>query len=400
MFGRGLVFAALLLWAGITGSLLLRGSPSASASGTGTASPFVTPEATAENIAASAAINKSWTGLPLRSIGMELQRVDWMETEYVKSVDQIAALGFDTVLFVVDPRQENGTSNRIYMDVRMTPGPEALQKLIRHAKSRGLRVMLMPIVLLDSPKDESEWRGNISPQSWPKWWESYREMANHYAWIAEGTGVDLLIIGSELISTENKTDEWRRVISGVREVYHGRITYSSNWDHYTAVKFWDALDVIGINAYWSLDRGKKDECTLDDIRVAWRDIQADLLPFAAKQHKPIVMVEAGWCSLANAADEPWDYTKKSLSRDTDLQKRLYQGFFETWYGHPQLGGFSMWEWTVEDPDGKGYSPHGKPAEKVLDEYLALPLWKIDPNRVSNFSDNRGDTKGGNRIGSR
>jgi hypothetical protein len=391
MLGRGIILLALLLWGGVTASLLLR--TNSASGGAHAETPFAAPAHTSSE----AVINKDWTGLPFRSIGMELQRVDWMDTEYVKSIDEIAALGFDTVLFVVDPRQENTESNKIYMDLRMTPGPEALQRLIRHAKSRGLRVALMPIVLLDAPRSDAEWRGNIKPQSWSVWWASYREMVTHYGWIAEGTGVDLFIVGSELISTESNTAEWRKVISTVREVYHGRITYSSNWDHYTAIKYWDDLDLIGINAYWSLDRGKKEDCTLGDINTAWRDIQADLLPFAAKQHKPIMMVEAGWCSLANAANEPWDYTQKHLSRDPDLQKRLYEGFLDTWYGHPQLGGFSIWEWMVEDPDEKGYTPKGKPAEKVLREYLGRPIWKIDANRVSNFSDN---SQGGNRVGSR
>ena len=88
--------------------------------------------------------------------------------------------------------------------------------------------------------------------------------------------------------------------------------------------------------------------------------------------------------VSNAATDPWDYTTGDPV-DNDLQKRLYEGFFESWYGDPQLGGFSIWEWspTPDASDEKaleeierGYTPEGKPAEKVLREWLAKPAWAV------------------------
>src|SRR4051794_719238 len=67
-------------------------------------------------------------GLPICSVTMQLQRTDWLD-KYEKSIDEIADLGADTVQFVVDPRQENGKSERIYLDMRMTPTPEQLARL-------------------------------------------------------------------------------------------------------------------------------------------------------------------------------------------------------------------------------------------------------------------------------
>ena len=66
---------------------------------------------------------------------MQLQRTDWID-KYEKSIDEIAAVGADTVQFVVDARQENGKSSRIYLDMRMTPTPEQLARLIKHAKDK------------------------------------------------------------------------------------------------------------------------------------------------------------------------------------------------------------------------------------------------------------------------
>ena len=319
-------------------------------------------------------------GLPYRAIGIQVQRMDWMD-KYKQSIDEIAAVGADTVKFVIDTRQENGSSSRIYLDMRMTPTPDMLADLIKHAKSRNLRVILMPIVLLDKPRG-GEWRGQIKPESWNTWWESYREMLIHFSWIAQGNGVDVLVIGSELVSTEPKTEEWRETIRKVREVFKGKLTYSANWDHYSGIEFWDQLDLIGMNSYWTL--GKDKNASVEEIKTSWTKIKKDVLGFVAKKDKPLMFLEVGWCSMSNAATDPWDYTTGDPV-DYDLQKRLYEGFFQSWYGEPLLGGFSIWEWspTPDASDDKareelsrGYTPEGKPAEKVLREWLAKPAWGV------------------------
>ncbi|GIW75073.1 MAG: hypothetical protein KatS3mg104_0136 [Phycisphaerae bacterium] len=321
-------------------------------------------------------------GLPYRAIGMQIQRIDWMD-RYKQSIDEIAAVGADTVKFVVDARQENGGSSRIYMDIRTTPTPAQLSDLILYAKKKNLRVILMPIVLLDKPRG-NEWRGKIDPEGsfgWDNWWDSYRDMLWHYSWIAQSTGVDILVIGSELVSTESQTDQWLTTIEKVRQWYKGKITYSANWDHYTAVRFWDKLDFVGMNSYWKL--GDDRDVPIERIVENWRKIQSEVLPFVEKTGKPLLLTEVGWCSMANMAHQPWDYTKSEAiaPTDPDLQRKLYEGFFEAWYGNPLLGGLSIWEWTPEpdsqDVEGqkkkkRGYTPEGKPAEQVLKTWFAKP----------------------------
>ncbi len=389
MIGRIIIFLALAVWGVVVGCVLTQD--------TATPAPgLVLAERGGAGQAGAGAVrptrvdgSDSWLAkvpagvrvshLPMRSMTVQIQRTDWME-KYKVCVDEIAALGADTVLFVVDPRQENGSSGRIYLDLRMTPGPDALSDLIRHAKGKGLRVMLMPIVLLDAPRTEgNEWRGTINPPSWDSWFDSYRDMITHFAWIAEGSGVDVLVVGSELVSSEKEKEQWVRTIHQVRGVFHGLITYSSNWDRYHLVPFWDQVDMIGLNSYWRLDNGQKQKATVADIQHDWQKvIMPDLLPFAAKQGKPILFLEAGWCSLQNSAHESWDYTRTELPADPELQARLYEGFLSTWYGHPQLAGFSVWEWQPADAGDqeKGYTPRGKPALEVLKRYWKMGGWAV------------------------
>ena len=372
MLARGLIAAAIVAYLIVLGCVLL-------------------PDATAAKKSAGAGANgnggaavgtRFLDGLPYRGAGMQIQRVDWID-KYKQSIDEIAALGFDTVSLVIDTRMENGQTSLVWLDMRKTPTPEKLAELIQHAKSKKLRVILMPIVLLDKPEG-TEWRGTIKPPVWEDWFDSYREMLLHFAWIAEQNKVDVLSVGSELVSAEKERGEWKKTINAVREVFNGQLTYSANWDHYKSIPFWNELDLIGMNSYWSLDEDPpgsrnhmKEKVTVEKVVENWQYIQEDLLAFQKQMGKPILFLEVGWCSLGNAAHEPWDYTRTDdFEQDKELQRKLYEGFFKAWHDKPGLGGFICWEWTPGDvaEDDKGYTPEDKPAQDVLKEWLAKP-WK-------------------------
>lgn len=320
-----------------------------------------------------ATTESSLEGLPFRGIGVQIQRVDWIP-EYKKVIDKIADTGADTVLLVFDGRQENGKSSKIYLDYRMTPTTDQIGELIDHAKKRDLRVILMPRILLDNPIG-GEWRGTIHPDSWDDWWASYREMMQVFSSIAEVRHADMLVVGSEMVSTEHMVEEWTKTIQLIRSNFKGKLTYSSNWDHYEAVTFWDQLDMVGMNAYWKM--GKDRDVTVEEVEEKWKEIQSDLFPFLRKVHKPMMFLEVGWFSKSNSASEPWDYTLDKPI-DLDLQKKLYEAFFRSWYGKPLLGGFSIWEWPPNSggPEDGGYTPEGKPALDVLKEWLKKGRWEV------------------------
>src|ERR1035437_9374651 len=103
---------------------------------------------------------------------------------YEKLLDEIAATGANTVNLVVTGWQENCSSTSIFIDVRKGPGPSRLVEIIRHAKKRGLCVVLMPIVLLENGR-EGEWRGKIGPEKWDHWWEEYNSYILHNAQLAQ-----------------------------------------------------------------------------------------------------------------------------------------------------------------------------------------------------------------------
>jgi hypothetical protein len=368
MFRWFLIVAAVVVYALVIGCVVWPTNLSAQPSAEAATETHVAP------------IIHSHDGLPYCCVGMQIQRTDWID-KYKQSIDEIAAVGADTVKFVVDTRMETVHSTHIFLDMRMTPTPDQLADLIRHAKSKKLRVILMPIVLLDNPRG-NDWRGVIEPAEeyggWDEWFESYRNMLNHFAWIAEGNGVDVFVVGSEFVSAEKRVDDWTKTIQSVRKVFHGRLTYSSNWDHYRQVPFWDQLDLIGMNSYWKFgEKGSDENPSVEHIVGRWREIQKDLVPWVQSTGKPLMFLEIGWFSQKNVAYEPWDYTQDQAI-DLELQKKLYEGFFQAWWNNPHLGGFSVWEWTPGDggPKDSGYTPENKPAEKVLRDWLAKPRWDV------------------------
>ena len=59
-------------------------------------------------------------------------------------------------------------------------------------------------------------------------------------------------MGTELDRLTGHQEEWRRIIAEVREVTAARLTFASNWTHFENVPFWDALDAVGVQAYFPL----------------------------------------------------------------------------------------------------------------------------------------------------
>lgn len=156
---------------------------------------------------------------------------------YEKLVDEIAATGANTVCLVLSAYQENCDSTSIFVDARRTPSDSRLKKLVVHARQAGLRVVVMPIILLENPR-AGEWRGKIKPKSWDDWWEDYNNYILHYARVCQQAGVEMLVVGSELISTEkNHAGRWRGLIRQVRGLFKGYLSYSANWDHYRPVSW-------------------------------------------------------------------------------------------------------------------------------------------------------------------
>lgn len=323
-------------------------------------------------------------GGQFRGMAIQLHGGSDVYDHYHGLIPEIRELGADTVLLVVHGWQTHGGSLDLHIDPRKTAGEEGLGRLCDLAAASGLRVILMPVVLLEHPRSK-EWRGKIIPegQDWDTWFRRYTRFIVHFARIAEKHQVDVLVVGSELIKTEVYTERWNGVIAETRQNYRGALAYSANWDHYQTAKigFWPQLDYVGMTSYYEL--AEEANPKREEVDASWKRIKKEILAFAAEVKKPIIFTEVGWCSQEGAAHEGWNYyaNQNATQAGQREQSMLYESFIANWASEPAIGGIIWWEWDTSGGGGKdyNYTPRGKLAEGVLRDWFSQrqPLHRGD-----------------------
>lgn len=306
----------------------------------------------------------------MRGMAIQLHGGDDVYERYHRLIPELAALGADTVLFVVHGWQTHAGTLDLHLSPQRTAAAEPLGKLLDLAALHGMRRILMPVVLLKNPRN-GEWRGKIIPpgHDWDAWFKRYQQFMDHWAKIAERHHVEVLMVGSELIKSEAYTKRWQETIAKIRGAYHGKLGYSSNWDHYQTNKigFWGDLDYVGMTTYYELARAANPG--IEEIDENWARIKRDILTFQREINKPIIFTEVGWCSQEGAAKEGWNYYAKQEATEAGRREQamLYESFMRTWSDEPGVGGIIWWEWDLS-PGGNGdfnYTPRGKLAETLL-----------------------------------
>ncbi len=284
------------------------------------------------------------------------------ERYYVQMLDEIKAVGATDVSLVVRWQQETIRTSDIKAAPGVTVDDQLVADVTRLAHARGLRVFLLPTLHIKK-RGRKEWRGKIRPPDWKIWWSSYQRFILHYAKLSQEHGIELLAVGSELVSTEVQGEQWRALIKKVREVYRGELTYSANWDHFEPVQFWDALDVVGLTAYHELS--DESSPTEEQLVEGWSGFFQKLSFWARPRGYKYMFTEIGYPTHDKAAHHPWDYTAKG-DPNLDLQWLLFRAMYRVWHGDERLSGIFVWNWFGPGgADDSGYSPRGKPSEQVL-----------------------------------
>jgi hypothetical protein len=298
------------------------------------------------------------------------------------ALEALARLGVDSVEILTPAFQQDGAADSI--EIQAAPGRcprrEDLVALLQHARKLGLNTTLMPVVLFTKPRG-NEWRGKISPENWQTWWDSYERMIDYFLDIAIESDVQVFTIGSELLTTERQTPQWRRLIRRIRARFDGKLMYSTNWDHYHVPTFWQDLDYIGVSGYWDLTTlSGQTEPTDAQLSQRWGQIRQKLMAFAVEQKRPIVLTEVGYPSVPWALKDPWNYINSDdVPSDPDTQARGYKAFLAVWDqdlsrsdSATPLAGMFFYEWDVYRRGGRndtGYGVRGKPALKLIQQWL-------------------------------
>ncbi|MEM6453931.1 MAG: hypothetical protein AAF772_02440 [Acidobacteriota bacterium] len=101
--------------------------------------------------------------------------------------------------------------------------------------------------------------------------------------------------------------EWRMLIERTRAIYRGPLTFAANHDAYADMGFWDALDWMGINAYFPLRAGLDAPLRVDALTDAWRTVFDAVAAFRADRDLtlPILFTELGYTLRRGTTVAPW-----------------------------------------------------------------------------------------------
>jgi hypothetical protein len=244
------------------------------------------------------------------------------------------------------------------------------------------------------------------------WFDAYTTLAVHVAGIARDNHVPYLIIGDRLASvtfdtphttkagdpqgidtgvggepfistcTGRRDCEWRHVINAIRSLsynnyakhaaqsggqYTGKLIYAASWtspgsdSEFASITWWDAVDYIGVDAYFPLSSGDAD-MSLADLANAWHgqgdnagltgDIYKDLGAVSDKYKRPVLFTGAGYESLPASNATPGntpDNDPDTTEQQNDMAALLMTFNEAPWW----LGCF----WSAEEP----LTPHSAQA---------------------------------------
>lgn len=290
------------------------------------------------------------------------------------TLDRLAALGATHVAVI--PFAFQGAADvpalRTHYDSRWySEGDAGIRELAARLQARGLRLIIKPHVWL-----RGAWSAEIGfadETAWKAWEVHYRAWMLHYADLAAAVDADVLVIGTELArAVRARPAFWRRLAADVRARFEGRLTYAANWhDDFEHVGFWDALDFVGVQAYFPLSTAEAP--TLAQLKAGWAPHKAALERVHRAAGRPVFFTEIGYRSAHHAAAEPWRWPSDdddAVRADDALQARLYEAFFEALWHEPWFAGAVVWKWHPEGtpsrrPRTLDFTPQGKPAEQVL-----------------------------------
>lgn len=240
-----------------------------------------------------------------------------------------------------------------------TVSDAALIEVIAAAHAEDLNVILMPLIELHTGAAH-DWRGVLRPADPAAWWGAYRAFILHYANLATASGVAMLVIGSELssMSADVHRSEWDGLAASVRQAYPGQLAYGANHDALDLRGPWDVVDVVGVSAYFPLQR---DATTSTPFDASWRTIAERLAQVRSEIDKPLILLEVGYRSVRGATRKPWDYGSGGLV-DVEEQRQAYSAFVNATHDAPWLHGALFWTWLGPGgPHDRWYTPRGKPA---------------------------------------
>lgn len=266
-----------------------------------------------------------------------------------EQLDELASLGVNWIAVCEFAWMQSVNDPEIRIRHRGDDADEsdAIRRTVADAHERGIQVMLKPHLWSRDFGNGVDWHGTIAMDDeaeWTAFFENYTAYLVGQAKLAAAAGADALCLGVEMKLVSGRSADWRKLIAAVREHYDGPLTYGANADEYMHIDWWDAVDVIGISAYFPLT--PEGRVTEQQARAAWSKIYEELEAFSKKTGRPVCFTEIGYSASSRAGSHPWEYHE--VEPDREYQAMLWRVAVEEAAKRDFLVGLFGWKWFTGD----------------------------------------------------
>lgn len=250
---------------------------------------------------------------------------------------------------------------------------EGAAQYIDMLHKNNIKVMLKPQIWI--------WRGEFtgylkmnSEEHWKELEVSYSKFILEYASLAQSTKVDVFCIGTELEQfIVHRPKFWEKLISDIKKVYKGKLTYAANWDEYKRVPFWDQLDFIGVDAYFPISESATP--SISEAREGWQRWKEELQRVSDANNRNILFTEYGYRSVDFSGKEPWQTSRDEKNVNLDAQANLLTALYEEVWNESWFAGGYIWKWFIDHEmaggeDNDRFTPQNKPAGMVVQYYYS------------------------------
>lgn len=242
------------------------------------------------------------------------------------------------------------------------------KQYIHKLQENKVQIMLKPQIWIW----QGEFTGNLkmnSEEDWKSLEDSYRIFILDFAKLAHDTNVGIFCIGTELEQfIINRPDFWIQLISEIKDIYKGKLTYAANWDEYKRVPFWNQLDYIGVDGYFPVSETITP--TIEEAKIGWKHWKNEMQTLSSSVNRKILFTEFGYRSINFSGKEPWnsDHTLKGVN--LEAQSNLFNALFEELWNEEWFAGGYLWKWFIDHDNVGGFenhmfTPQNKPVESVI-----------------------------------
>ena len=251
---------------------------------------------------------------------------------------------------------------------------EGVKQYVEKLHQNNILVMVKPQIWIW----HGEYTGDLqmtSEEDWHVLENSYRKFILDFAKVAEENKVDIYCIGTELEQfIVHRPGYWKDLISEIKTIYKGKLTYAANWDEYKRVPFWEQLDYIGIDAYFPVSESKTP--TIEEAKLGWKPWKEEMISVSTKANKKIIFTEYGYRSVNYSGKEPWKSDRNMGEVNLKAQEILTKALFEEIWNEEWFAGGFLWKWHInhEGIGGKEntmFTPQNKPVESVVKKYYLI-----------------------------